>query len=292
MEINRYDHTSILDNISIKNYINDLKSTKTDAIHQIIKNNQYNSKNLIHILKNLGHLPISFDISCLLHLLDHKHQQVRFWVVKNIGKFTNESYISILKKIACTDISTVVRREAVSSIGRMHTEKAKEVLFEMLLHEDSKIVCQAIRGLLFFKGNTIVDNQLKKLISHDNEIIKSIIHREYYISNIKNEQSSLLHHSEIYPYLKNVVVHSDVIEVLHLLKDDSIHLTFTSPPYYNARDYSIYRSYNTYLYFLKEVFSQIHRITKEGRFLIVNTSPVIIPRVSRMYSSKRYPIPY
>lgn len=31
---------------------------------------------------------------------------------------------------------------------------------------------------------------------------------------------------------------------------------------------------------------------KEGRFLVVNTSPIIIPRVSRSHSSKRYPIPF
>ena len=41
-------------------------------------------------------------------------------------------------------------------------------------------------------------------------------------------------------YLKNVVVNSDTIETMKLLQDESIHLTFTSPPYYNARDYSIY----------------------------------------------------
>jgi len=37
---------------------------------------------------------------------------------------------------------------------------------------------------------------------------------------------------------------------------------------------------------------ETQRVTKEGRFLIVNTSPVIIPRVSRSHSSKRYPIPF
>ena len=41
-----------------------------------------------------------------------------------------------------------------------------------------------------------------------------------------------------------------------------------------------------------EVFKETHRITKEGRFLIVNTSPVIVPRISRAHSSKRYPIPF
>ena len=43
---------------------------------------------------------------------------------------------------------------------------------------------------------------------------------------------------------------------------------------------------------MEKVFSETHRITKEGRFLIVNTSPIIIPRVSRSHSSKRYPIPF
>ncbi|PJF39208.1 MAG: restriction endonuclease subunit M, partial [Phototrophicales bacterium] len=80
--------------------------------------------------------------------------------------------------------------------------------------------------------------------------------------------------------------------VLEYVPDGAIHLTFTSPPYYNARDYSIYSSYEGYLDFLTEVFEAVHRITKEGRFLIVNTSPIIIPRISRAYASKRYPIPF
>ena len=79
---------------------------------------------------------------------------------------------------------------------------------------------------------------------------------------------------------------------MKLLKDESIHLTFTSPPYYNARDYSIYPSYKCYLEFLCDVFREVYRITKEGRFFLLNTSPVIVPRVSRSHSSKRYPIPF
>jgi DNA modification methylase len=43
---------------------------------------------------------------------------------------------------------------------------------------------------------------------------------------------------------------------------------------------------------LRDVFQEVFRITKEGRFLLLNTSPVIVPRVSRAHSSKRYPIPF
>ena len=52
------------------------------------------------------------------------------------------------------------------------------------------------------------------------------------------------------------------------------------------------QGYDEYINFLQQVFKQVHRITKEGRFLAINTSPIIIPRVSRQYSSKRYPIPF
>lgn len=84
----------------------------------------------------------------------------------------------------------------------------------------------------------------------------------------------------------------DVVDTLRHVPDESIHLTFTSPPYYNARDYSIYQSYDEYLKFLEKVFAEVHRVTKEGRFFVLNTSPIIIPRISRAHSSKRYPIPY
>jgi len=70
-------------------------------------------------------------------------------------------------------------------------------------------------------------------------------------------------------FMKNIVVYGDVKEILKFVPDESIHLTFTSPPYYNARDYSIYSSYKEYLEFLEEVFKEVYRVTKEGRFFIL-----------------------
>ena len=98
--------------------------------------------------------------------------------------------------------------------------------------------------------------------------------------------------AETYNFLKNTVVNADVLQALKYVPDESVQLTFTSPPYYNARDYSTYSSYEIYLDFLEEVFKETHRITKEGRFLIVNTSPVITPRVNRSHSSMRHAIPF
>lgn len=90
----------------------------------------------------------------------------------------------------------------------------------------------------------------------------------------------------------NTLVHGDCIAMMQSMPSNAVHFTFTSPPYYNAREYAQYPSYPAYLDFLERVFHEVHRITHDGRFLVVNTSPVIEPRESRQDSSVRYGIPF
>jgi len=92
--------------------------------------------------------------------------------------------------------------------------------------------------------------------------------------------------------LRNVSINGDVREVIKYIPDDSIHLTFTSPPYYNARDYSKYDSYDEYLKFMESIIIELNRVTKEGRFLVINSSPVLQKRSGRQHQSIRFPIPY
>lgn len=273
-----------------KEYIKSLVKRQNGELSAFIQKNKGNVGNLLFILENLGALSVNFNRAWLVDLLGHNNAQIRFWVVKNLGKINDNSLLGKLKDIANTDESTLVRREAVSAIGRLRNESSKEVLLEKLTDKDPKIICQSIRGLLIFKGEKRVDDSLKELVNHENEMVRDVIYKEYFTK--EKPQKSFLPHAETYPFLKNVVVNADVLEVLKNVPEESIHLTFTSPPYYNARDYSIYPSYEVYLRFLEEVFQETYRVTKEGRFLIVNTSPVIIPRISRTHSSKRYPIPF
>jgi len=272
-----------------KDKIKELKNEGNGAIGHLVREHKKSNPFVLNILENLGQLPDNFDGSFLPELLDSKSSQVRFWTVKNLGKLTDDDFLKTLKKVALTDTDTNVRREAVSSIGRMRNPKAKNILIEILQDTDPKVVCQAIRGLLVFKGEEKIDSALKPLINHENEMVRTVIYKEFFATQ---KTLSIQPHIESYDYLKNTVVNGDTIETMKMLKDESIHLTFTSPPYYNARDYSIYPSYKHYLEFLTGVFKQVHRITKEGRFLILNTSPIIVPRISRSHSSKRYPIPF
>lgn len=272
-----------------KEYIKELKHNGNGDIGELVRN-QRDVGTINFILESLGQLPSNFDSTFLYELLEHEHHQVRLNAVKNIGKLNGKTNISKLSKLYKEEKDTNVRREIISSIGRQRKVENKPILFEFLQDEDPKIVCQAIRGLLVFEKDKDVEEHLRPLINHPNEMVRTVIYKEYFAK--ENQKNDGMPHAETYEFLKNVVVNADVLEVLKFVPDESIHLTFTSPPYYNARDYSIYPSYQAYLEFLEEVFKETHRVTKEGRFLIVNTSPIIIPRVSRSHSSKRYGIPF
>ncbi len=273
-----------------KEQISYYKNRSNGELARFVKTNSDN-KSILFILKNLGHLPQHFDDAWIAPLLSSCNQKIRLWSAKTLGKTRKEKNVQILLRTALQDESTEVRREAVSSIGRLKTEMIIPVLLEFLDDGDPKIVLQAIRGLLTFKKNADVSERLKSLRNHPNETIQKLIEKEYFTSS-SAPRVPIQAHRDSYGFLKNVVVLGDVREALSYVPDESLHLTFTSPPYYNARDYSIYKSYQEYLGFLEEVFHLTYQKTKEGRFLIVNTSPIIIPRVSRQHSSKRYPIPF
>jgi len=269
-----------------KQTIDALKASDLPALYRLIEMGK-NNKALLFLLENLGHLPDNFDGAALLPLLDHDHAAIRYEAVKNLAKLGDFAYVPRLFQLATRDSDSMVRREAASALGRMRDEGAIPYLSELLADADPKVVLQAVRGLLVFKERPRIIAQLKLLRDHPNETIQAVIEKEFFPATAA---------ARLFPLagidVRNLIAAGDVRDTLQIVADESIHLTFTSPPYYNARDYSIYASYQAYLDFLTDVFRAVHRITKEGRFLVVNTSPVIVPRVSRAHASTRYPIPF
>ena len=88
------------------------------------------------------------------------------------------------------------------------------------------------------------------------------------------------------------IINEDCLSGLKKIEEPCVDLTWTSPPYYNAKAYSEWPTYEDYLEFLKNVFLEIFRITKDGRMCVVNLSPVIVARESRSHESKRLAIPF
>lgn len=93
--------------------------------------------------------------------------------------------------------------------------------------------------------------------------------------------------------LHNTITKGKAENVLKQLPEQSIDMIFTSPPYYNARkEYSEYETYEDYLDIMREIIRQCKRVLIDGKFFIMNSSHVLVPRASRSESSTRIPVPF
>jgi DNA modification methylase len=92
---------------------------------------------------------------------------------------------------------------------------------------------------------------------------------------------------------RNTIALADAEIALQEMAARSVDLIFTSPPYYNARpEYSDYILYEEYLLKMRKIIQNCHRVLNEGRFFIMNISPVLLRRASRSEASKRIAVPF
>lgn len=109
----------------------------------------------------------------------------------------------------------------------------------------------------------------------------------------KNESSTSKDQEYTTSNIRNTVGLGDCEELISEMPASSVDLVFTSPPYYNAKpEASEYTNYEEYLLKLKRVFQSVDRVLTSGKFLVVNSSPVLIRRSSRNDSSTRVPVPF
>ena len=93
--------------------------------------------------------------------------------------------------------------------------------------------------------------------------------------------------------LPNTVIHGRSETVLKNFPDQSIDLIFTSPPYFNAKTQCAeYETYDDYLKFMRDIIRECGRVLMDGKFFVINSSHVLVPRSSRNESSKRIAVPF
>ena len=92
---------------------------------------------------------------------------------------------------------------------------------------------------------------------------------------------------------RNVIISGESPIELDHVPAEVIGLMFTSPPYFNARpQYSEYHDYAGYLSFIESILRQVHRVLGEGRFAVMNVSPVLVRRAKRSEASTRIAVPF
>lgn len=142
-----------------------------------------------------------------------------------------------------------------------------------------EVVIDANTSLILADKSTAVDVIESRLLGRKREIgssKKSQRNGSYFLSS-----------------LRNTVAWGDSEEILQDLPAGSVDLVFTSPPYYNARpEYTDYVTYEEYLLKLRKIIQSVHRLLAEGRFFVMNISPVLIRRASRSEASQRIAVPF
>lgn len=87
------------------------------------------------------------------------------------------------------------------------------------------------------------------------------------------------------------LIHGDCLEALAALPKASAHALITSPPYFNARDYAEWSSYDAYLRDMDLFIRLSAKVVAPGRMMCINVSAVIQPRSNRSSRSQRFNLP-
>jgi len=154
-----------------------------------------------------------------------------------------------------------------------------------------RVPLHASNGRDMLVGEVAVDAQLTSIVeTTDPNLIKKRVKK----LNAMNTEKPRKRGSIFVPTaVPNKVVLGDSERVLEDFPPDTAQLVFTSPPYFNAKpEYSEYVDYQEYLDFIRRVIVRVHAILSDGRFFVINASPVLVRRTSRATSSKRIPIPF
>jgi DNA modification methylase len=142
-------------------------------------------------------------------------------------------------------------------------------------------------------GEIVIDAYTTEIDSSKSTNIEVIEARLLKKTKAENQKLPPPVHEYMDTPLRDTIALGDCIELIDDLPANSIDLIFTSPPYFNARpEYSEYEEYDEYLLRMRQVISRSHRVLKDGRFLVINTSPVLIRRASRNEASRRIAVPF
>lgn len=207
--------------------------------------------------------------------------------IKSLGLNKSEENLDLLIRMFDDNNTNIdIRREIVSSIGRQ-TNNAKILKFikdNVFCCGYMDLVYQMFRTCLYKSRDASFDKMKNEILSYfNNEMLFKM--QNYY--NYRHSNKYIKTEKQI---KKPTLLFGNNVETLSKIKDNQINFIFTSPPYYNARLYSNYKSYDDYLNCMYLTLKQCCRVLEDGRFIIINVSPVITKRPGREFESIRYPI--
>jgi len=128
------------------------------------------------------------------------------------------------------------------------------------------------RSVLREKSQDLIGLSRSEMIARFSDIYRAIIKKrhqaEYKLADDK--LNNFISHND------NAVkiIWDDCLNALKAMRSESIHLMVTSPPYYNARDYSQWRNIDDYLRDMKRIIKEAYRVLDNHRAFVFNVGDI------------------
>jgi len=116
-------------------------------------------------------------------------------------------------------------------------------------------------------------NTPEEYIYYFNNIYYETIKKRYQLSTNPNRDIELINFiNDKSTDLK--LIWGDCLQALRKMDSESIHLMVTSPPYYNAREYSQWNNINEYLRDMKAIIKETYRVLDNHRVWVFNVGDI------------------
>jgi DNA modification methylase len=129
-------------------------------------------------------------------------------------------------------------------------------------------LCILLDCLKDFRGNSI-----QEYVDYFDKVYCEMVKRQYQL------KTSPYYSRELCEFIEDKtsqikVIWGDCYQVLKRMKSESVHLMVTSPPYYNAREYSQWENLNEYLLDMKDIITECYRVLDNHRVFVFNVGDI------------------
>ncbi len=129
-------------------------------------------------------------------------------------------------------------------------------------------IIELLNNLKGFKGGSV-----KEYVDYFDKTYTSLVKKQY------QKRTSPYYDENLCEFIENKetqikVIWGDCFQVLKRMKSESVHLMVTSPPYYNAREYSYWENLEDYLSDMKKILIECYRVLDNHRVFVFNVGDI------------------
>ena len=156
-------------------------------------------------------------------------------------------------------------------------DRQKENYFQVILDKSMNYLQEffskdELNKLLEDSNYLHAETNIEKIISDWSKLYIGYVKDKFQKEHDHNENLSSF--VEIDNPEKVKVVWGDCLKVLKSMKSESVHLMVTSPPYYNAREYSQWENIELYLNDMREIIREAYRVLDNHRVFVWNVGDI------------------